>query len=55
MTKSTTEKQGQALRRKGKGRLLRRLEGDYAFSADEPIAWTEELFSMMNEPVQEMP
>jgi len=33
----------------------RRLEGDYAFHADEPIAWMEDLFSMLNELVQEMP
>ena len=33
----------------------RRLESEYAFSAEEPIAWMEDLFSMMNEIVQEMP
>ena len=33
----------------------RRLEGEYAFHAEEPIAWMEDLFSMMNELVQEMP
>ena len=33
----------------------RRLEGEYAFHAEEPIAWMEDLFSMLNELVQEMP
>ena len=33
----------------------RKLEPQYAFTADEPIAWMEDLFSMLNEVVQEMP
>lgn len=33
----------------------RKLEGQYAFTADEPIRWMEDLFSMLNEVVQEMP